>query len=101
MRGVLLHHFIKLRVSHAVHTIDEPFIFFIGDTDSPRSVKVYTRQCVFFAQICDYFGITPSQFFEVSSENPALLQTAIDELKKLGDDDLVMIISVLRRLNKK
>ncbi len=54
-----------------------------------------------FLQICDYFGITPSQFFEVSSENPALLQTAIDELKKLGDDDLVMIISVLRRLNKK
>ena len=50
LRGVLLHHFIKLRVSHAVHTIDEPFIFFIGDTDSPRSVKVYTRQCVFFAQ---------------------------------------------------
>ena len=36
-----------------------------------------------FLQICDYFGITPSQFFDDSSENPALLQTAIEELRKL------------------
>lgn len=34
-----------------------------------------------FLEICDYFGITPSQFFDTSIENPALLQTAIEELK--------------------
>ncbi len=53
-----------------------------------------------FLQICDYFHITPSQFFDDSSENPALLQTAIEELKKLDDDDLVLIISTVRRLSK-
>lgn len=53
-----------------------------------------------FLQICDYFGISPSQFFDVSYENPALLQTAIEELSKLNDDDLILIISTIRRLNK-
>lgn len=53
-----------------------------------------------FFQICDYFGISPSQFFDNSSENPALLQTAIEELRKLNDDDLMLIIGNIRRLTK-
>ena len=53
-----------------------------------------------FLEICDYLGITPSQFFDSSIENPALLQTAIDELKKLNDDDLMLIIGNIRRLTK-
>ena len=53
-----------------------------------------------FLQICDYFGITPSQFFDDSSQNPAMLQTGIDELRKLNDDDLMLIIGMIRRLNK-
>ena len=35
-----------------------------------------------------------------SPENPALLQTAMEELRKLNDDDLVLIISIMHRLNK-
>jgi len=53
-----------------------------------------------FLEICDYLEITPSQFFDSSIENPALLQTAIDELKKLNDDDLMLIIRNIRRLTK-
>lgn len=53
-----------------------------------------------FLQICDYFGITPSQFFDDTSENPALLQTAIEGLKQLNDDDLLLMISAIRRLNR-
>ncbi len=53
-----------------------------------------------FLEICDYLEITPSQFFDPSIENPALLQTAIDELKKLNDDDLMLIIGNIRRLTK-
>ncbi len=53
-----------------------------------------------FLEICKYFEITPSQFFDESLENPALLQSAITELKKLDDDDMVMIISYIRRLTK-
>ena len=53
-----------------------------------------------FLEICDYFGITPSQFFNDTSDNPVLLQSAIEELKKLDDDDLMLVISNTRRLNK-
>ncbi len=53
-----------------------------------------------FLEICDYFGITPSEFFNDTTENPALLQTAIEELKKLNDDDLMLSISNIRRLTK-
>ena len=53
-----------------------------------------------FLEICNYFGITPSQFFDDSIENPALLQSAIDELRKLNDDDMMLIISHIRRLTK-
>lgn len=53
-----------------------------------------------FLQICNYFDITPSQFFDESEENPALLQTAIEELRKLNDDDLMLIIDNIRRLTR-
>lgn len=53
-----------------------------------------------FLQICNYFDITPSQFFDESEENPALLQTAIEELRKLNDDDLMLFIGNIRRLTR-
>ena len=53
-----------------------------------------------FLEICNYLGITPSQFFNDTTNNPALLQSAIEELLKLDDDDLMLVISNTRRLNK-
>ena len=53
-----------------------------------------------FLEICSYLGVTPSQFFDDTAENPALLQTAIEELKKLSDDDMMLIIGNIRRLAK-
>lgn len=53
-----------------------------------------------FLEICNYLGISPSQFFNDTTDNPALLQSAIEELKKLDDDDLMLVISNTRRLNK-
>jgi len=51
-----------------------------------------------FLQICEYFGITPAQFFDESLDNPALLQTAINGLRQLNDDDLRLTISNINRL---
>lgn len=53
-----------------------------------------------FLEICDYLGVTPSDFFNDSTENPILVQSAIEEIKKLDDDDLMLVIGNLRRLNK-
>lgn len=53
-----------------------------------------------FLEICNYLGVTPSDFFNDSTENPILVQSAIEEIKKLDDDDLMLVIGNLRRLNK-
>lgn len=50
--------------------------------------------------ICEYFGITPCDFFNSGLKNPALLQEAIDGLKKLNDDDIALILSQIKRLAK-
>lgn len=67
---------------------------YVYDISSGKSLPPLTE----FLEICNYFGITPSQFFDTSIDNPALLQTAIKELKKLSDDDLMLIIGNIRRL---
>ena len=40
------------------------------------------------------------KFFNDKFENPILVQSAVEEIQKLNDDDLMLAISNLRRLNK-
>ncbi|MBE6878793.1 MAG: helix-turn-helix transcriptional regulator [Ruminococcaceae bacterium] len=54
----------------------------------------------FFA-ICDYFEIIPNQFFDVDSQNPELIQKAIDGMNKLDENDLLMLLGFINRLLKK
>ena len=51
----------------------------------------------FFA-ICDYFNITPQQFFENELENPAELAEIITMLKELDQNDLMLITELIRRI---
>lgn len=53
-----------------------------------------------FLRICDYLGVTPTQFFDDAGEPSALFCTAVDELKKLNEDDLKLIIGTIRRMTK-
>ena len=53
----------------------------------------------FFA-ICDYFEITPSEFFDDTEKYPELIKKAVDGLKTLDDSDLLMILNYINRLNK-
>lgn len=53
-----------------------------------------------FLSICDYFGVTPQEFFDEGMKHPALIQTAVEEMKKLNEEDLLLIVSNIRRLLK-
>lgn len=53
----------------------------------------------FFA-ICEYFGITPAEFFDDKMKNPELIQKAVDGMKKLDDGDLILILSCINRLQR-
>lgn len=51
-----------------------------------------------FLAICDYFEITPQQFFDESTETPELIQKAIDGMRKLDESDLIMLLGLINRL---
>ena len=53
----------------------------------------------FFA-ICDYFEITPQEFFDTSMENPVLIQKAVNGMKQLSEDDLLMLLGIINRMLK-
>ena len=53
-----------------------------------------------FFNICDYFGITPLEFFDDKIKHPELIQKAIDGLKNLDDRDILMILNHIDRLQK-
>lgn len=54
-----------------------------------------------FFSICDYFGITPSEFFDTEQRSPVLIAKAIEELKSLNDNDMLLALTFLNRLNQK
>ena len=54
----------------------------------------------FFA-ICDYFGITPQQFFDDTNQNPELIQKALTGMKRLDEDDMLILLGIINRLLKK
>ena len=52
-----------------------------------------------FLNICEYFEITPLQFFDAQENNPQLIKQALDGIRKMSDDDLIMLIGFISRLN--
>ena len=53
-----------------------------------------------FFSICEYFGITPIEFFDDKIKHPELIQKALDGLKNLDDSDILMILGHINRLQK-
>lgn len=53
----------------------------------------------FFA-ICDYFEITPRQFFDDGMKSPELIQKAVEGMRKLDDGDLLILLGIIDRMLK-
>lgn len=50
--------------------------------------------------ICDYFEISPQQFFDESTDNPELVQKAVEGMKQLSESDLLLLMSMINRLQE-
>ena len=50
--------------------------------------------------ICDYLGITPSEFFDMDAQNPTKLNEIIANLKRLDDRQLDTISMLIRDIVK-
>lgn len=53
-----------------------------------------------FLVICEYFDITPMEFFNEDQDNPDLVTIAIRELRQLSEDDALLALNLIHRLNK-
>lgn len=54
----------------------------------------------FFA-ICEYFGLTPQEFFDNGTKSPELIKKAIDGMRQLDESDMLMLLGFITRLLKK
>ena len=54
-----------------------------------------------FISICDYFAITPKDFFDDELKNPKAIQNAIDNMNMLSSEDLELVLAVIERMAKK
>lgn len=53
----------------------------------------------FFA-ICEYFDLTPAEFFDTETSNPDLIRKSVEGMKKLSESDLLLILTMINRLQK-
>lgn len=51
-----------------------------------------------FLAICDYFEITPQEFFDVSVEKPILLNKIAAGARQLSQEDQQLILAMIERL---
>lgn len=68
-----------------------------GYINNISSGKTLPSMTEFFA-ICDYFEITPEEFFNAKIANPRLYRTVLDSIADLEDDDLALILLNIKRL---
>lgn len=48
--------------------------------------------------IADYFGISLTEFFREEENESLVFLNAVNELRKLDDDDITLLMSVVRRI---
>lgn len=54
-----------------------------------------------FFFICEYLGVTPSEFFDTESANPSKLDSIVKDMKKLNDQQLETIAMLVKDLIKR
>ena len=62
--------------------------------------KAFPSMQVFF-YICEYFGITPQEFFDDGTRHPAAVQAIVDDLGGLDERQLASIAEIVRGLRGK
>ncbi|MDR2572713.1 MAG: helix-turn-helix transcriptional regulator [Oscillospiraceae bacterium] len=51
--------------------------------------------------ICDYFEVSMQDFFKVKLEHPKLTNRVMETLYELGDDELELVINLIKMLDSK
>ena len=68
-----------------------------GYINNISSGKVLPSMAEFFS-ICEYFNITPVEFFSSEISNPNATKQLVQDIEKLKDKDILLIHSMVKRL---
>ena len=70
---------------------------YINKIENKRTLPSFTG----FIYICEYFGITPQEFFNDKAASPQKLKELIAELQKLTPEQADHILQIVKDLNSK
>ena len=91
----------ELRLKHGVSARDMSLSLGqnSGYINNIECGKALPSMSVFF-YICDYFHITPADFFEINNPNPEKISEIVENLKLLDDEQLTIIHNLIKGLVK-
>lgn len=67
---------------------------YINNIESGKSMPSLTG--IFY--ICEYLGISPSNFFDMDNQNPTKLLEVINDLKRLNDKQLAAVSMIIKEI---
>ncbi len=68
-----------------------------GYVNNISSGKALPSMQEFFA-ICEYFGLTPAEFFNIDVANPAVFSKTAGCIQKLSESDMKLVLELILRL---
>jgi len=71
-----------------------------GYINNISSGKTLPSMTEFFA-ICDYFEISPAEFFDAKTANPKLSRSVLELLEQLDEADMELMVANMKRLLQK
>lgn len=69
---------------------------YINHIENGKSMP--SMQMLFY--ICEYFGITPKEFFDEETNNPSLMNAVVEDLNKLDEKQIINIHEIIKGLKK-
>lgn len=92
---------VKLRIAKGVSARDMSLTLgqspsYINNIENGISLPSMTA----FSYICEYFDITPQEFFDTDSSNPKREKELIDAAKGLSNEQLEHLIAIAKGLKK-
>lgn len=69
-----------------------------GYINSLENRNAFPSMQVFF-YICEYFGVTPAEFFDDGSSYPIEYREIMADIKKLSREDLKLVTTIIKKIN--
>ena len=70
---------------------------YINKIENKRTLPSFTG----FLYICEYFELTPQEFFNTNTESPQQMKELIREMEKLSPSQAEHILQVVKDINRK